>query len=108
MSTTEDDKVIKKIDQNTIVKAISDAILKEEADNWGILYKPEKDLSFTINPVGAFIWKRLNTGCSVRDLIDKVKETFINVPEAVENDVVELIERLLEKELVTVEDRGGS
>jgi len=91
------------IDIRSVVMAKPGVLLKEEDDKWGILYDPDTDLSFTINPVGIFIWKQLKTPSTAKHLLSKVKETFTNVPLEVEADVIDLIKHLQEKNLVSLE-----
>ncbi len=77
-------------------------ILQEESDNWGILYNPDNDLSFSINPVSVFVWKQLNNNHTVKELETKVKENFTNVPAEIEGDIMQFLKMLLEKDLAVM------
>ena len=86
-----------------IIQSKKEIVLKEEADNWGILYNPDTDFSFGINPVSVFIWKQMKIKQTVKELAKKVNESFTNVPEDVEEQVIEFIKKLLKKDLATIE-----
>lgn len=94
-----------KIDSGSLIIAKPGIVLQEEADKWGILYNPETDISFGINPVSVFIWKQMENKHTVKELATKVTENCSNVPGNVEEHVVEFIKKLLDKELATVETR---
>lgn len=92
-----------KINKSSLIVAKPEILLQEEADNWGILYNPETDFSFGINPVSVFIWRQMKSKHTVNDLVSKVRENCTNVPEEIEEHVVQFIEKLLEKDLATLE-----
>jgi len=91
------------INSNSVIVAKPGIVLEVETDNWGILFNPETDFSFGINPVSVFIWKQMETGHRLQDLVKKVVENCTNVPDGVEEDVTQFIETLLEKELAIME-----
>ncbi|NTV00789.1 MAG: PqqD family peptide modification chaperone, partial [Methanoregulaceae archaeon] len=35
-------------------------VLREEFDDWGLLFDPDQGIAYGINPVGIFIWKQLD------------------------------------------------
>lgn len=55
-------------------------VFREEFDDWAILFDPDSGKAFGINPVGALIWKHLDGRRDKRDILDKIKESFEEVP----------------------------
>lgn len=95
-----------KIDGSSLVTAKPGIVLQEEADNWGILYNPDTDISFGINPVSVFIWKQMAKKRTVEELVNMVHENCANVPGEVEEHVVQFIKKLLEKDIASLEANG--
>ena len=87
------------IDRGSKIVAKEGVILREEADKWGLLYDPEKDFNFVINPVSVFIWKRLNGNFTVDEIVDGVKKNFESVTAEVEADVIEFIDALVKSKM---------
>ncbi len=82
-------------------KAIAnpEIILREEFDDWAILFNPDNGEGFGINPVGVFIWKQLSGNNTVSGIVKKLKNECENVPEDAEIYVNQYIDSLFEKGL---------
>jgi predicted Holliday junction resolvase-like endonuclease len=96
-----DEKMIGVQDNSTII-AKSGVIFRQEADRWGLLYDPERDFSFGLNPVSAFIWNRLDEKHTVSDIVIEVKKGFQTDADEVENDVKQFTASLIENELAVI------
>ena len=72
-------------------------ILREEFDNWAILFDPDTGDAFGINPVGVFIWKRLDGLRSIRDILKELRENYENISEKAEEHLKEFIQEIVEK-----------
>jgi SynChlorMet cassette protein ScmD len=72
-------------------------VLREEFDNWAILFDPDTGDAFGINPVGVFIWKRLDGLRSVRDILEELRKNYEDVSEEAEEQLKELIQEIVEK-----------
>jgi len=96
---------IQLIDRSSCVSLIPNLILKEEPDNWAILYNPEDGYSFGINPVSVVILKHLQekSKVNVSELFPIVKKAFQNATGNIETDVEKFLNKLLERKLVYVE-----
>ncbi len=94
-----------KVDIDSLITVKPGIVLQEEADNWGILYDADTDISFGINPVSVFIWKQMKGKISVQELVTKVHENCTDVSEEVEEHVLQFIQQLLDKGLATLETR---
>jgi SynChlorMet cassette protein ScmD len=69
-------------------------VFREEFDDFAILYDPDTGNGFGINPVGVFIWKRLDGKRTVADLVAEVKNSCAGVPGTVEQEVVDFVHEL--------------
>ena len=74
-------------------------VLREEFDDWAILFDPDTGKGFGLNPVSVFIWKRLDGEHTVAELIDALRAECDEVPAEVEDDVKKFIQELLDKGL---------
>lgn len=80
-------------------------ILREEFDDWAILFDPDTAEGYPINPVGVFIWKRLDGGHSVEEIATELKNAAENAPEmeVVLGDSQEFIDDLIKHGLAGFE-----
>jgi len=83
-----------------------DILLREEFDDWALLFNPNTGKGFGINPVGVFVWKLLNGKHSVNDIVEEVRKNFRNVPDNVDEEVKRFIAALSENGLVVYELSG--
>ncbi|MFC1494716.1 PqqD family peptide modification chaperone [Thermodesulfobacteriota bacterium] len=69
-------------------------VLREEFDNWGILFNPDTGNAVGINSLGTHIWKKLD-GRKVDDVIKSINKEFSEVPEGVDQEVTSFIDGLV-------------
>ena len=82
-------------------------VLRVEFDDWGILFDPDTGDGFTINPVGIFIWKKLDGKHTLQDIITELKKECEEVPEDVEKDCKEFLEEVIKRGLAGYEVSEG-
>ncbi len=75
--------------------ANSTVVLREEFDDWAILFDPDSGAGFGLNPVSVFIWKRLDGRHTPKQIFDDIKNNFEAVPEEAINHLEEFIQDLL-------------
>jgi len=92
------------ISSQSVVFRKVDFFLQEESDNWGLAYDSEMDRSFSVNPLSIFILKQIEYEIAVHEIIEKIKEHFINVPDEVEKDVIEFLTNLYNNGYITIEN----
>ena len=78
-------------------------VLREEFDDWAILFDPDTGDAFGLNPIGVSIWKRLDGSHSVEDILKDVQEGYEDVPDEAQSDLQEFIEDLVLRGLVGYE-----
>ncbi len=44
-------------------------VVREESDEWAILFDPDTGKSFGLNPISVFVWKRLDGRHTIRDIV---------------------------------------
>jgi SynChlorMet cassette protein ScmD len=70
-------------------------ILREEFDDWAILFDPDSGRGFGLNPVSVFIWRRLDGNHTEDDIVAELMENCEEVPEHAGDDVREFIDELV-------------
>jgi SynChlorMet cassette protein ScmD len=78
-------------------------ILREEFDDWAILFDPDSGDGYGLNPVGVFIWKLLDGTHSLDDILSKLRDHCENVPGNAERDITEFIRQLIDRGLAGFE-----
>lgn len=79
--------------------ARSSVVLREEFDDWAILFDPDANVTMGINPMGVVVWKCMDGTRTVKDLLNKVKEACDEVPGDAESHVRDFIEDLIRRGL---------
>jgi SynChlorMet cassette protein ScmD len=79
-------------------------VLREEFDDWAILFDPDSGDAQGLNPIGVFVWKLLDGKHTINDIIEEVKSSCEEVSLDVNKDVNEFIEELTSKGLVGYEN----
>ncbi|MFA7232071.1 MAG: SynChlorMet cassette protein ScmD [Victivallaceae bacterium] len=54
--------------------ANSMVVFREEFDDWAVLFDPDANETFGLNPVSAFIWKKLDGKHTTEKIINLLKE----------------------------------
>ena len=78
-------------------------MLREEFDDWAILFDPDTGHAFGLNPISVFVWQRLDGKHTIPEIISEMKNTFRDVPLEAENHLREFIDNLLENGLAGYE-----
>ena len=78
-------------------------ILREEFDDWAVLYNPDTADAVGINPVGVAVWKQMDGKRSIEQIVAEIGASFEDVPEAVCNEIVAFVNTLAENGFVGLE-----
>ena len=87
------------------VKIKPSVVLREEFDDWAMLFDPDSNISFGINPIGVYVWKRLEKGRSFAEIIRNINDDCDDVPDNIEGHISDFIESLIKKGLAEKPDR---
>jgi len=82
-------------------------VLREEFDDWAILFDPDTGNAFGLNPVGVFIWKHLDGKHGLEEIVQELRENAEEVPEEVKDHLKEFVDDLVENGLVGFEVEKG-
>jgi len=76
------------------------AVLREEFDDWAVLFNPDTAEAVGINPVGVAIWKELNGQFTLNDITAKIQVQFANVPGSAPQEIADFITDLEQRGFV--------
>ena len=57
-------------------------VLREEFDDWAILFDADTACAVGTNPVGVAVWKRMDGKRSLEDIVSDIKNSFKDTPDA--------------------------
>jgi len=78
-------------------------VLREEFDDWAVLFNPDTAGAVGTNPVGVAVWKLMNGKRSLEEIVTHVKEEFDDVPGSVDEELTDFVANLAESGFVGYE-----
>ena len=78
-------------------------VLREEFDDWAILFNPDTAAAVGINPVGVAVWKRMDGKKSLKEIVLEIKTSFEDAPEAALEEITAFVHDLAERGYVGYE-----
>jgi SynChlorMet cassette protein ScmD len=78
-------------------------VLREEFDDWAILFDPDTGHVFGINPMGVFVWERLDGRHTIQDILSEIQDSCHDIPGEAGEHVQEFIDTLLKNGLAGYE-----
>jgi SynChlorMet cassette protein ScmD len=78
-------------------------VLREEFDDWAILFNPDTAAAVGINPVGVAVWKRMDGRKSLDEIVLEIKTSFEDTPEAALQEIATFVDRLAQHDYVGYE-----
>jgi SynChlorMet cassette protein ScmD len=76
-------------------------ILREEFDDWAILFDPDSNVAFGVNPIGVYVWKCLNGQHTIGDITEMLHKDLDDVPEDAGTHLNEFIDDLVKRGLAS-------
>lgn len=80
-------------------------VLREEFDDWAVLFDPDTGNAFGLNPVGVFIWKRLDGKHTANTILEELRQNCEDMPGEAEAHLKDFIQNLVEQGLVGYESQ---
>ena len=74
--------------------------LREECDDWAVLFDRDTGNAFGLNPVGVFVWKRLDGNHTFKQISKDLLENCENTPKEVDYHLRAFIQDLVQRGLV--------
>ena len=69
----------------------------------GVLLHLETGQYHGVNPIGLAIWEVIEDGCTVADVVERLRDRVEDPPESLESDVLGFLTRVHERDLVVIE-----
>jgi SynChlorMet cassette protein ScmD len=82
-------------------------ILREEFDDWAILFDPDTGNVFSVNPIGVLVWKLLDGSYGIDSILEKIHETAEEVPAEAEDHIRAFIKTAIDLGLAGYDADGG-
>ena len=79
-------------------------VLREEFDDWAVLFDPDTGDGFGLNPISVFVWKRLDGKHTIQDIMKEIQEMCEDVPETAEQEVNDFLDELIKRGYVGFEE----
>ncbi|MDM8525329.1 SynChlorMet cassette protein ScmD [Desulfococcaceae bacterium HSG8] len=74
-------------------------VLREEFDDWAVLFDPDTGNAFGMNPISVFVWKHLDGQHTAGEIAEKLRKECNDAPDEAEKYVKEFIEDLVKNGL---------
>ena len=78
-------------------------VLREEFDDWAVLFNPDTAYAVGTNPVGVAVWKRMDGKKSLADIVSEIKTSFEDSPDAAFKEITAFVNELAENGFVGLE-----
>jgi len=75
-------------------------LLREEFDDWAVLFDPDRGRGFGLSPTGVYVWKLLDGEHTVDDLLRGVRVHATGVPEEARDHIGAFVDQLVAEGLV--------
>jgi SynChlorMet cassette protein ScmD len=87
-------------------------MLREEFDDWAILFNPDTGRGFGLSPTGVYVWKLIDGKHSIDDLLKALRQDATDVLQEAGEHLIAFVESLTEHGLAgydteQVDDDGG-
>jgi SynChlorMet cassette protein ScmD len=87
----------KEVTQHTRPIANSLLVLREEFDDWAVLFDPDSGDAFGMNPVGVFVWKRLDGKHDEEDIARELAGNCDDMPPDAREHIREFMNELVQR-----------
>ena len=80
-------------------------VLREEFDDWAVLFNPDTADAVGVNPVGVVVWKLMDGRRGLDQIVAGIQEACDGVPGAAPDEIAAFIDDLAERGFVGYEVR---
>ncbi|RPJ55629.1 MAG: SynChlorMet cassette protein ScmD, partial [Acidobacteria bacterium] len=75
-------------------------VLREEFDDWAVLFNPDTAAAVGTNPVGVAVWKRMDGKRSLEEIVAEINNSFEEVPAGALEEIIAFVGTLAEQGFV--------
>ncbi len=72
-------------------------VLREEFDDWAILFDPDTAQAYGLNPVSVFVWKRLDGNHTISEILQELRAACKDAPAEANDHMRDFVKKLVEK-----------
>ena len=72
-------------------------VLREEFDDWAILFDPDTAQAYGLNPMGVFVWKRLDGNHTISEILNELSQACEDAPAEANDHMNNFVKKLVEK-----------
>src|SRR5512145_1853784 len=76
-------------------------VLREDSDDWAVLFNTKTADAAALNPVGVMVWKLMDGEHTIDEIVAAICLSFAGVPAVVEKHVLAFINELAERDFAT-------
>ncbi len=69
-------------------------VLREEFDDWAVLFDPDTNDGFGLSPTGVYLWKLLDGERSIDEMVTALRRDATDVPEEAGEQILAFVEEL--------------
>lgn len=84
---------------------ISDLLIQETEDGETIFLNLKTECYLSLDNTGTVFWRELTNQARIQNAYDKLLESYNVNPDELKKDLIEFIEKLLDKDLVEIVDK---
>ena len=74
-------------------------MLRKEFDDWAVLFDPDTGHGFGLNPTGVYLWKCLDGGHPIDEMLTALRRDALSVPLEAGEHLVAFVEELTQQGL---------
>jgi SynChlorMet cassette protein ScmD len=78
-------------------------VLREEFDDWAVLFNPDTASAVGTNPVGVAAWKLMDGKRTIKDIVSTIRESFAETPDAAFDEIAAFVTALADNGFVGLE-----
>ncbi|MHB8910470.1 MAG: SynChlorMet cassette protein ScmD [Syntrophales bacterium] len=78
-------------------------VLREEFDDWAVLFNPDTADAVGTNPVGVATWKLMDGKRSLAEIVSEIKNRFEDTPDSALEEIVVFVNTLADNGFVGLE-----
>jgi SynChlorMet cassette protein ScmD len=82
-------------------------VLREEFDDWAILFHPDTADAVGTNPVGVAVWKRMDGKRTLAEIVSEIQDQFEGAPDSVFQEIDTFVAALAKGGFVGLELDGN-
>lgn len=80
-------------------------ILREEFDDWAVLFDPDTAEGYALNPTGVLVWKQLDGKHTLQEIVQVIRQNCQDVPEDVGQHAQDFVADLVKQGLAGFEGK---